>query len=276
MLNHTLVIVTTDNGGPAAGCAVQGSTNQPPRRGGKCTVWQGGTTGDAFLSGPALWNNFHRRPVVNHETIVSDETPRIENNIINNSINKSYPHLFHAVDWLPTLAAVASAKPNGNKPLDGVNHWEALLAHGRRSVDCSPPPREEVFVGYATYGGTWYGPAVRYQNWKLLQGQSGGPENQDDLPPGPHSPARGGAAEDDYRLYNLDTDPGERHDVSEEHPVLVQILRQKLREYQRTYVPPIESYDPDCGPFRGIQGITNTSEFGLTWAPWCTKLVVYE
>jgi arylsulfatase A-like enzyme len=253
MWDNTLVVFTTDNGGPTAVCAVQGSTNKPPRRGGKCTIWEGGTTGDAFLSGPALSRMMGRES--------PDDTQG----------SNKYPHIFHAVDWLPTLAAVASAKPEG-KVLDGVNQLDALLANGRSS-ECPPrPPREEVFVGYAAYGDAWYGPAVRWKNWKLLQGDSGGPEDQGTIPPGSHQPSKGGTLGDSYKLYDLDTDPGESEDLSQEHPIIVQILQAKLQEYQRTYVPPIDN-DPDCGPFRGI---TNTSEFGPTWAPWCAKLVVYE
>lgn len=114
MWEDTLVIVTTDNGGPTAVCAVQGSSNYP-LRGGKCTVWQGGTTGDALLSGPAL------------------ARLGIEPSV--------YTNLFHVVDWLPTLAAVAHSPPAG-KPLDGVNHLAAL-----RDATASPA-REELFVGY--------------------------------------------------------------------------------------------------------------------------------
>ena len=50
--NKTLIIFTTDNGGPTTTCGVQGLSNYP-RRGGKCSVRGGGTTGDGFLNGPA-------------------------------------------------------------------------------------------------------------------------------------------------------------------------------------------------------------------------------
>jgi arylsulfatase A-like enzyme len=117
--DNTLVVLTTDNGGPTAVCAVQGSSNKPPRRGGKCTVWEGGTTGDALVSGPAWTRLMNSAPTndterQNHPR--DDSMPR----------QKVYPHLFHAVDWLPTLAAVTGAKPQG-KPLDGVNQLDALL-----------------------------------------------------------------------------------------------------------------------------------------------------
>jgi arylsulfatase B len=229
--DNTLVVLTTDNGGPTAVCAVQGSSNKPPRRGGKCTVWEGGTTGDALVSGP-VWtrlltavpsNGANSRQRQNHE--------RSHNSMPG---QKVYPHLFHAVDWLPTLAALTGAKPQG-KPLDGVNQLDALLTlsldksaaaptQGRSSFDSvrhDRPPRQEVFVGYAAFDDTWYGPALRWTNWKLLQGTSGGPEQQGSKPDGPHQPADGGNPHDDYQLYDLDADPGEAHNLAGQFPILV-------------------------------------------------------
>jgi len=134
------------------------------------------------------------------------------------------------------------------------------------------PPRQEVFVGYSYYGNQWYGPALRWQRWKLIQGPSGGPEDSEVVPPAFDRPAAGGRANDTYLLFDIEHDPGEQHDLASERPVLVQMLQAKLRDYQQHYVPPMQDYDPDCGPFRGI---TNTSEFGPTWEPWCSQVVVY-
>jgi hypothetical protein len=53
-----------------------------------------------------------------------------------------YPHIFHVVDWLSTLAAIAGVLPDG-KPLDVVNQLEAL-----QGKNLDHPLREEVFVGY--------------------------------------------------------------------------------------------------------------------------------
>jgi arylsulfatase B len=266
MWNNTIVVVTTDNGGPTAICAVQGSMNKPPRRGGKCTIWEGGTTGDAFMTGPVLnrWREQKRKKLNPSTTEKTTE----------------YPYLFHAVDWLPTLAAIAGVKPNG-KPLDGVNQLDALLDFDphTRSYDLKPPPREEVFVGYATFNDTWYGPAIRWKQWKLLQGFSGGPEESSHVhpeyvqPPGYALPAVGGRKDDVYQLYNIDIDPGESNDVSNDHPQIVSILQKKLQFYQQTYVPPIANNDGDCGAFNGI---SHTVQYGPVWHPWCKKLIIYE
>jgi len=246
MWNNTLVVVTTDNGGPTAVCSIQGSTNKPPRRGGKCTIWEGGATGDAFLSGPAL-----------------------DKMMIEFTLNRHYSHIFHAVDWFPTLAKLTGAKPEG-KPLDGVSHLDSLLSGPKDQKDLAP--REEVFVGYAAYRNQWYGPALRWQNWKLIQGTSGGPEDSEVIPPAHDQPASGGSVDDSYLLFDIEQDPGETNDLAKQFPIVVQILQAKLREYQESYVPPMQDYDPDCGPFR----IANTSEFGPTWEPWCSEVVVYK
>jgi arylsulfatase A-like enzyme len=296
MWNDTLVVYTTDNGGPTQVCGVQGSTNRPTLRGGKCTVWEGGTTGDAFLSGPAL----HRILLRLDGSDSGDEeeedgggdrgrrrsSPRLVSTTATTAVRR-YPHIFHAVDWLPTLARIAGATPAG-KTLDGVDQLDGLraflLRHEQRDGDGEsgsfpanneegappPPPREEVFVGYSHFSGVWYGPAVRWRNWKLLQGTSGGSEREGDVPPGPRWPARGGDAKSNYLLFDLDTDPGEQHDLADKLPIVVQILQAKLKQYQETFVPPIQN-DPNC-PFYGA---TNTSDIGPTLRPWCSELHVY-
>jgi arylsulfatase B len=241
MWENTLVVFTTDNGGPTDVCSVQGSSNGV-RRGGKCTVWEGGTTGDGFVSGPALTNLLGVTP-------------------------GRYPHIFHVVDWLPTLAAVAGVLPDG-KPLDGVNQLGSL--QGKGTVK---PPREEVFVGYAAFSHKWFGPAIRYQNWKLIQGATGGPQAVDDRPIGTDTPAKGGIP-GEYLLYDLSVDREEQFDVAAEYPLMVDIMRAKLQEYQKNYVPPIEE-DATC-PFTGV---VNTTDFGPAFMPWCagaSQVVVYN
>ena len=244
---NTVVVGTTDNGGPTSVCMVQGSSNGR-LRGGKCTVWEGGTKGDAFLSGPAL------------KTAYGIESPF------------AYQNLFHAVDWLPTLANMTGAKPEGKK-LDGVCHLKSL----QTKMQASSPPREELFVGYAEYNpewgkkeqspatAMWYGPAIRWKQWKLIQGQSGGPEHSTIVPDGAHTPSPGGIDGDAYLLFNLLSDPAESHDVSQDFPLIVEIMKSKLAVYQQSFVPPI-AQDETCL----FHGIVNTS-FGPTWIPWCDQ-----
>ena len=254
MWKDTVVIFTTDNGGPTAVCAIQGSSNYP-KRGGKCTIYEGGTTGDGFMSGPALSTKW-KVPV---------------------GKNRTYPHLMHVVDWLPTIAAAVEEKPEG-KTLDGVNHLEALRTHNSSGSNRGKAPREEIFVGYAYVpynGGDWYGPALRYRQWKLIQGGTGGPEDRKTIPKGTKYPAQMGNASSTYSLYDLSTDPHEQHDVAKENPHVVQLLQKKLRVYRKSYVPPQPTSDPNC-PFHGLN---STPAFGKVWAPWCDgarEIVVYN
>lgn len=52
MWDNTFLAFTADNGGPTDMCMKQGSTNAP-YRGGKCSIWEGGTRAAAFVSGGA-------------------------------------------------------------------------------------------------------------------------------------------------------------------------------------------------------------------------------
>lgn len=230
MWDNTVIVVTTDNGGPTEVCSVQGSSNRG--RGGKCTIWEGGTAGDAVFHGLSATSN--------------------------------YKHLFHVVDWLPTLARLANATPNG-KPLDGVDQLDGILGKIRTHT------REEAFIGYAAFEGNWYGPALRWKNWKLIQGSTGGPDSQHITPPGTAYPASGGDIESTFLLFDVVRDPHETTNLASVHPLLVEILRGKLKQYQETFVPPIEP-NFECGQFDGIK---RHPHFGPTWTPWCSKVVYY-
>jgi len=255
MWNDTLVIVTTDNGGPTDVCSVQGSSNYG--KGGKCTIWEGGTHGDAFLSGPAL-----RR-------IVGEDDGAVR-------IPSVYEPIFHVVDWfsmLANLVGVAAVEPppqqrnDQNKPLDGVDHFPYMRG------DLPIPPREEAYIGYVKFD-KWWGPAIRWKNWKLIQGGTGGPLDPNHVsPPGTNTPEPGGIPNGTYLLFDLDNDPNEANDLSRQNPFLVDLLRLKLQHYHESYVAPI-SEDPTCH-FH----FTNISNFGPTWMPWCSnasRVIVYN
>lgn len=223
--DNTLVIFTTDNGGPTESCCVQGSSNYP-KRGGKCTVWDGGTTGDGLLSGPALAK-------------------------LGLEGGKRFPHLFHVVDWLPTLAEMTRVVPRQFDELDGKSQWAILTGQ------TDQPARNQLFVGYVQNDATnqWYGPAVRVGNWKLIQGRSGGPDADTSDPPGTKDPVPGGFVNSSYLLFDLSKDPGEDNDLASAYPETVERLRYALELYQQSYVAPQPNDDTGC-PFTGL---VNTS-----------------
>ena len=81
MMEETLIIFSTDNGGPADGFNGNMACNWP-LRGMKRTLWEGGVRGVGMISGAGLTKK--------GKGVVLDG-------------------FFHAADWMPTILAVASA-----------------------------------------------------------------------------------------------------------------------------------------------------------------------
>lgn len=116
----------------------------------------------------------------------------------------------HGVDVFATAAAAAgAASPN---PIDGVD----LLPYLRGERDS--PPHERLFWIYNDHA-DWRRTdqdtnlarrlaAVRQGRWKLVMEGDGPPQ-----------------------LYDVDADPGERHDLAADHPSLVAALREAHREW---------------------------------------------
>jgi arylsulfatase A-like enzyme len=233
--NDTLVIFTTDNGGPTTVGCTTGASNYP-KRGGKTTLWEGGCTGDGFVSGPALSNRFG----------VAGGT--------------RFPHLFHVVDWMPSIAAWVGVVPLHPAELDGRSHAENLRQHDL------PPARTELFIGFVeehteTDSGPWFGPSLRHLNWKIVQGTSAGADENDPHPAGTAHPMSGGMANASYLLFDLDTDPGEMVNLAKEYPDVLNDMMFKLRLYQQSYVPPQINNDSACK----WPGFVQDPKVGPTW-----------
>ena len=100
-----------------------------------------------------------------------------------NSRRRIFRHLFHVVDWFPTLAEWVGVVPLNQTSLDGISQVDALSGNdGDNDDGFGLPARTELFGGYAqcednypkSY--SWWGPAIRHLNWKLVQGESAGPD----------------------------------------------------------------------------------------------------
>ncbi len=111
---NTLIVFHSDNGGTrnkmfTGESAVAGDL--PPRndplREGKGSLYEGGTRVVALANWPGR--------------IAPGEAPG----------------LMHVVDMLPTLSALAGMAPDGTKPLDGMDVWQAVAA-------AQPSPREDM------------------------------------------------------------------------------------------------------------------------------------
>jgi arylsulfatase A-like enzyme len=122
------------------------------------------------------------------------------------------PNIASTIDILPTFAAIADLQPP-EKEIDGVDI--SALLRGDPSAD----PRQEFLFYYGTNL-----EAVRRGDWKLHLPHDY--RNYEGLAPGRDGypgPTRTGRTS--YELYNLKDDVGERRNVADLHPDIVQSLR---------------------------------------------------
>lgn len=183
MWEHTLLIFSTDNGGPT-GVNVPPPQNMKfkqasnyPLKMGKGTNWEGGVRGVGFVAGGS--------------GIGLRSPPGI--------LNKA---LIHVTDWLPTLCEVAKCQIDSatghfvgsNKPVDGFSAWAAISKNGRTQ-------RTEIIHDTIESN---YAPAIRSGDYKLV-GPNSNKEERDE------QRARGEDVV--YTLYNIATDPSETTDL---------------------------------------------------------------
>ena len=138
---HSLVVVTADNGSPTTGCGgAQGGQNWP-YRGGKCSAWEGGLRAVSFAHGPALGVR----------------------------AGATYDAPAHAVDWLPTLLAIARVRGGGGFDLDGISLRDALTGGGgddEREIVLEADPH-----AYPLDGGGWGGDQHATPYYALRRGR---------------------------------------------------------------------------------------------------------
>ncbi|XP_067685529.1 arylsulfatase B-like [Haliotis asinina] len=205
LMDDTLILFTADNGG-----WITEHGNNYPLRGGKFTVYEGGTRAVAFLHGSGLENN-----------------------------GTVFDGLIHAVDWLPTLTAAAGGTPESDR--DGFNLWPSLSTG-------SPSPRTEVVYNYDSHTLPTEGhAAIRVGDYKLIDGYPGlytgwyKPEQvTSDLN---LTNIKDWATK--YQLFNLKDDPTEHNDLSTSHPDIVKQLAARLAWYEKQAVPPNYPLLPD-------------------------------
>lgn len=205
MRDDTLILFHSDNGGTrsrmfAGEGAVSGELppSNGPFREGKGTLYEGGVRVGALLNWPG-----HIAP------------GRADG-------------IFHVVDMLPTLAAVAGAPAGGGKPLDGINVWPAI-------ADATVSPRKDVVLNVELTQGS-----IRDGDWKLVW--------QTPLP---------GSIE----LFDLAGDPGEKHNVAAANPDKVRALQDRVVALAREMQPPLFATEA----LRAT--LANPPRFGASAAP---------
>ncbi len=124
-----------------------------------------------------------------------------------------------AIDLMPSLLAVSGVPAPPETRFDGESLPEILLgksnASRRQPLFFRRPPDRDAFYGIDNLPDL----AVRHEDWKLLCEYDGS----------------------SVQLYNLATDESETHDVSENHPEVVQRLQRQLLAWH-------EAMPPDNGP----------------------------
>ena len=201
LLDNTIIIFTTDNGGQTAA----GSSNWP-LRGNKATIFEGGVRGTGFVWGSKL-------PKLNYDNY----------------------QLIHVTDWLPTIVeGIAELELDRNKwKLDGYNVWPAITENAqtpRNELLINLDPSREGFMGQA---------AIRIGEWKLIVGLPNCSlalvKVGDKCPDGwvhlngtienpPHTPSF-------TWLFNIKEDPNERNNVADQHPDIVKQLKERIEYY---------------------------------------------
>ena len=186
---NTLIIFSSDNGGPRSALLATGAHSKEERsemnvaalpasngdlRGGKGSLYEGGVRVPTIFNWPA----------------------RLEPRVVNEPL--------HMVDVMPTVLALAGAKTNPGKPLDGEDIW-ATLAEGR------PAPHDDILVNVEAFRG-----AIIKGNWKLVKIA---------LLPGK------------TELFDLGADPGEKNNVAEQNPEVVRDLESRLIAYAKQQKP---------------------------------------
>ena len=130
-LNNTIIVFSTDNGGPPNGFN-RNWANNFPLRAGKGYFYEGGTRGTALVSGPM----FRKRA---------------------GQVSKD---LMHISDWFPTLIEAAGGDSSSLGDIDGLNMWDVLT--GRNLTG----PRTEVLIDMDSFENSV---AIKLGDYKYLK-----------------------------------------------------------------------------------------------------------
>ncbi|GBG25001.1 Arylsulfatase B [Hondaea fermentalgiana] len=236
--DNTLIIVSTDNGGPVFVGDGVGSRNTP-FRGGKHALYEGGVRGVAFIAGYGIQQR-----------------------------GGTYPGLMHISDWFATLADVAGYSLDTKKPLDGVSHWERLSAPPGKTFD-GPALRTKVVLGNVSDHGIGFG--VLYDDedgktWKIITGTPGYPPFLSDEAPDLLHGDKGKPCHNGFCLFEIQSDPIEQYDLAlnASYASKLDEMRKRLLEEWAT----AHHLVPDCD----IQPIPKFEEHvHYAWWPYCDK-----
>ncbi|XP_077994401.1 arylsulfatase I-like [Glandiceps talaboti] len=244
MYNNSIIIVTTDNGGPVYPYDLNSASNWP-LRGCKETLWEGGVRGNGFVHSPLL-----------------DKPGRVTS------------EMMHVSDWLPTIYHAAGGDV-GDLPsvIDGFDQWDTL-SRG------TPSPRTEILLNIDPMSNT---SALRVGNYKIVigecvQGQFDGWYKPDGFKqdnhiesrkkksslivncgPKPENASENCKPAEKPCLFDVKRDPCEYVNLADKYPDILHILLSRLQEYNSTAVPPMfPEFNPAAYPYK----------HNGAWTPW--------
>ncbi|XP_046561886.1 arylsulfatase B-like [Haliotis rubra] len=211
LFDNTLILFTADNGGP-----VEVYASNWPLRGGKHTIWEGGTRGTSFMYGAGL-----------------------------KKTKTTYNGIMHAVDWKPTLVSAAGGSPETT--IDGISHWESIR-------NGNPSSRTEFIYNLDDFEPVMEGHAgIRVGDYKLILGYPGTPDGwhepmnktKNDI----YDSITYLKGDFPARLYNIRSDPTERYNLAPKKPDIVDQLRARIEDYRKQMVPALyPPGDPASNP----------------------------
>jgi arylsulfatase B len=218
--DNTLVIVSSDNGGPADWGIRAG--NNFPLRGKKSTNWQGGVRVNSFAFGGAL-----------DPALAGTSTSQ-----------------FTAIeDWWTTFSLIGGANATDERAVaaglpgvDGLDLRGLFLAGGNRTS-----PRNYVILGDSkggmSVGNTTVGGVIRRDGWKLLVGDIGDAAFQGPIWPNKTATPSVKIDCSNGCLYNIFTDPRELVNVAASNPTIVAELRAVIEKEKETVWSPNRGTD---------------------------------
>ncbi|KAG5890787.1 hypothetical protein JTB14_007181 [Gonioctena quinquepunctata] len=278
MLENSIIIFSSDNGGPAAGFNLNAASNYP-LRGVKNTLWEGGVRGAALI-----WSNR-----INQPQRVADQ-------------------FMHVSDWLPTLIEAAGGDVGGLPQIDGISVWSAISndeiskrteilhniddIYGSAALTAGP----WKLVKGTNYEGTWdnwYGPSGRGYNYSfsIIENSPAGKALKSINKSAPISkmevlrekatvPCSPPVDTTENCkplaapcLFNILEDPCEKNNLAEKYPNILQSLIEKLKRYNETAVPPGNlPLDPRGDPKYWNYIWTNFGDYNETATAGCANL----
>lgn len=230
MWEDTLVVVSSDNGGPEYFGA---GGNNYPLKGGKLTDWQGGVRVNAFVSGGYL-----------PEKMRGQKT-------------EEYVHI---ADWYATFCSLAGVDPTDEAaakanlpPIDSIDMWPLLSGQNTSSST----HRLDIPLSHN---------ALISGEYKILTGlvlQAGwtGPNFPNNTNPHGGIPTVQNCG-DDGCLYNIKKDPEEREDLAKRMPIVLKNIKEKLDKYRATY------FNPDRGSIWPGACDKALSKYNGFWGPF--------